>query len=194
MKSDHPPLWKRLAMGIAQAIIMEGNKIVLALILCIATLGMAYAGVGQMWNESMHLIHIVRYAAEHSFEDVAAEFVIDVASVIDLILLLSAGTLVIQGSFLQHITNTTKNLLTGKDRTLPPALIGLTSGKLKEKTISTITMASAVYLFKVILSYGSHQDLSWEYIVMLGGFHALFILGLWVLAKANLFHSKDSHA
>jgi uncharacterized membrane protein YqhA len=174
------PRWKRIPLGLAQLMVMEGNKLILAAILCIATVGFGYAGVLEMWHEVLHLIH----------SDSATTFIINLLSVIDQILLGGVALLIIQGSFQIYILSPSYNLLTGRRRYEAPALQGLTSGSLKEKAISTIKIASAVYLFKLILSFSTSQEMTWLSLAMLGGFHLLFILGFWVMARTNQNHHE----
>jgi uncharacterized membrane protein YqhA len=181
------PRWKRLPIGLAQLIIMEGNKLALTIMLVIASIGFAVAGVGQIALEAWHLMGLVLFY-DGNFEHTAAEGVIGLASLLDQALLAGVVLLVIQGSFQIYVLDPAYNLLTGKPRHSAPALDHLTSGGLKEKAISTIKIASAVYLFKLMLSFGLDQPLSWLYIAALGGFHALFIIGFWVMAKSNQGH------
>jgi uncharacterized membrane protein YqhA len=174
---------------------MEGTKLVFTLMLCIASCGFAYAGVRQVWNESNDLINPDWGDNLHpSFEDTSGHFTIGLLGLIDQILIAGVFLLIVAGSLQVYVIDPSTYLLTGKPRRQAPALDGLTSGTLKEKTISTIKIASALYLFRMMLTLGGHQPLTWIILTMLVVYHLLFIIGFDILSRRNEAHDKVKHA
>jgi uncharacterized membrane protein YqhA len=178
----------RIPEFVAELVIIRLTSLMLVTVLSIASIGSGFAMVVMMYREVIGLAKIAINHEGFILEDVATEFTIAILSTIDEVLIAGVLAMVIHGSYTVYVKPAVKSVITGKPWEQAPAFKNLSSGTLKEKVISTIKIASAIFLFRQIIVVGSSGYPTWEKIVMIGGYHLLFIVGYAVMTWANNKH------
>lgn len=177
---------------IAEILLVRLTDIVLIIMLSIASLFTGYAMIRMIWNEAWELVEVANNRIGNTIDSVSTEFTIKLLSLADEILLAGVIVLIIRGTMQVYVHEMKSSILTGKATSPVSAFKGLSSGTLKEKALSTIAIASAIFLFRKMLDLAPSQGLpmTWAEIVTLALFHFMFIFGHGTLAYFNNKHDE----
>ncbi|MCV7174870.1 YqhA family protein [Mycolicibacterium sphagni] len=180
---------------IAEILLVRLTDVVLIIMLSIASVFTGYAMIRMIWNEAWDLVDVANNPMGNVIESVATEFTIKLLSLADEILLAGVIVLIIRGTMQVYVHEMKSSVLTGKATSPVSAFKGLSSGTLKEKALSTIAIASAIFLFKQMLDFAPRQGLpmTWIEVAMLALFHFMFIFGHSTLAFFNNKHDANAH-